>query len=115
MPRTPRPDRAPSHGGWARSHPEEESCPHPTGTVLARGRHKGEMAVRRLMGAVVGAALAVALGCAPAAPAFVQGCGGTSWVGGATNVCEGKVVYRDYVYDDEGADTGGIGYDAAGT
>src|SRR4051812_27343137 len=41
---------------------------------------------------------------------LVQPCGGTSWVGGSTNVCRGTVVYRDYVYDDEGADTGDIGY-----
>src|SRR3954468_18663608 len=89
--------------------------PAPYGYSARRRETQGGVAVRRLMGAAVGVALAVALGCAQAAPAFVQGCGGTSWVGGATNVCEGKVVYRDYVYDDEGADTGGIGYDAAGT
>ncbi len=56
---------------------------------------------------------------APPAPAEVLGrvqpCGGTSWVAGSTNICDGSVVYRDYVYDDEGADTGGIGYDASGT
>lgn len=34
---------------------------------------------------------------------------------GSTDVCNGTVVYRDYVNDDEGADTGGIGYDAQGT
>lgn len=45
----------------------------------------------------------------------VQPCGGTSWVAGSTNVCNGSVVYRDYVYDDEGADTGGIGYDPSNT
>ena len=39
-----------------------------------------------------------------------QGCGGTSWVAGSTTICDGSVVYRDYVYDDEGADTGDIGY-----
>src|SRR4051812_2197892 len=41
---------------------------------------------------------------------LVQPCGGTSWVGGSTNVCSGVVVYRDYVYDDEGADSGDTGY-----
>ena len=41
---------------------------------------------------------------------FVQECGGTSWWAGSTNVCSGTVVYRDYVNDDHGADTGGIGY-----
>ena len=30
---------------------------------------------------------------------------------GTTNVCNGSVVYRDYVNDDHGADTGGIGYE----
>ena len=39
-----------------------------------------------------------------------QGCGGTSWVAGSTTICDGRVVYRDYVYDDEGADSGDIGY-----
>ena len=41
---------------------------------------------------------------------FLQECGGTSWWAGTTNVCNGSVVYRDYVNDDHGADTGGIGY-----
>ena len=41
---------------------------------------------------------------------FLQACGGTSWWAGTTNVCNGSVVYRDYVNDDHGADTGGIGY-----
>jgi dienelactone hydrolase len=45
-----------------------------------------------------------------AGPAFEQPCGGTSWVAGTTNVCNGVVTYRDYVYDDEGADTGDTGY-----
>lgn len=49
------------------------------------------------------------------APGATQPCGGTSWFAGSTNVCDGTVVYRDYVYDDEGADTGGIGYDAQNT
>jgi predicted esterase len=49
------------------------------------------------------------------AASYVQPCGGTSWVAGTTNVCAGTVVYRDYVYDDAGADTGGVGYDAQGT
>ena len=33
---------------------------------------------------------------------FVQACGGTSWWAGTTNVCNGAVVYRDYVNDDHG-------------
>ena len=62
-------------------------------------------------------ALAVPVSAAtrPAVPGWVQPCGGTSWVAGSTDVCNGTVVYRDYVNDDEGADTGGIGYDAQGT
>jgi pimeloyl-ACP methyl ester carboxylesterase len=51
---------------------------------------------------------------APTVPAdareFEQQCGGTSWVAGSTNVCDGTLVYRDYVYDDTGRDTGDIGY-----
>src|SRR4051812_4261902 len=66
------------------------------------------MTVRRLTGAAVVAALTV-LGGASAAHADVQKCGGTSWVGGSTNICRGTLVYRDYVYDDEGADTGDTG------
>jgi len=45
-----------------------------------------------------------------AAGTTTQPCGGTSWVAGSVDVCAGTVVYRDYVYDDEGADNGGIGY-----
>jgi dienelactone hydrolase len=46
---------------------------------------------------------------------WTQPCGGRSWVGGSTDICDGTVVYRDYVYDDEGADTGGVGYDTNNT
>lgn len=42
-------------------------------------------------------------------PVFTQPCGGTSWVAGSTNICDGTLVYRDYVYDDTGLDTGEIG------
>jgi dienelactone hydrolase len=45
-----------------------------------------------------------------AGPSFEQPCGGSSWVAGSTNVCSGVVTYRDYVYDDEGADGGDLGY-----
>jgi len=51
----------------------------------------------------------------PRAPGWVQPCGGTSWFAGSTDVCNGSLIYRDYVNDDEGADTGGVGYDAQGT
>lgn len=66
--------------------------------------------------AIASPLLLLAPATAAAAPlGTVQPCGGTSWVAGSTNVCDGTVVYRDYVYDDEGADTGGIGYDSQGT
>jgi dienelactone hydrolase len=32
-------------------------------------------------------------------------CSDASWVGGTTEWCRGQLVYRDYVYDDNGADT----------
>lgn len=57
--------------------------------------------------------LAGLLGLAPvaraAAPTPVDlgtsGCSEDSWVGGVTEWCGGRLVYRDYVYDDNGADT----------
>lgn len=33
-------------------------------------------------------------------------CERASWVAGTTEWCEGRLIYRDYVYDDYGADTG---------
>jgi pimeloyl-ACP methyl ester carboxylesterase len=67
----------------------------------------------------VGAATTGAVAAPPSAqastgPTFVQECGGSSWWAGSTNICDGMLVYRDYVYDDAGADTGDIGY-AEGT
>jgi dienelactone hydrolase len=35
----------------------------------------------------------------------VNRCGSESWTAGIANVCSGTVVYRDYVYDDYGANT----------
>ncbi|MGH7899806.1 MAG: prolyl oligopeptidase family serine peptidase [Candidatus Binatia bacterium] len=32
-------------------------------------------------------------------------CSDQSWIGGTTELCNGFLVYRDYVYDDHGADT----------
>ena len=54
----------------------------------------------------------VLVGAAPAAAAnpIEQPCGGTSWWAGSTNVCDGTVVHRDYVNDDEGSDDGGLGF-----
>lgn len=48
-------------------------------------------------------ALAPATDAAPA-PACVE----TSWTAGTTEWCAGTLVYRDYVYDDRGADTGAL-------
>lgn len=33
-------------------------------------------------------------------------CGDQSWIGGTTEICDGVLVYRDYIYDDHGASTG---------
>lgn len=38
--------------------------------------------------------------------AIPSGCDTGSWVAGVTNLCRGDVVYRDYIYDDYGADIG---------
>src|SRR4051794_7938545 len=53
---------------------------------------------------------ALPAGAGAAGPSFEQPCGGSSWFAGSTNVCDGVVTYRDYVYDDEGADRGDLGY-----
>lgn len=37
-----------------------------------------------------------------------SGCNDKSWFAGVTELCAGKLVYRDYVYDDYGADAGAI-------
>src|SRR4051794_26315253 len=102
--------RASSRSGSASRCDDPASRPDAPGRVPAgQGIEKRGEAVRGLSAAAVVAGLVV-LGSAPGASAYVQPCGGTSWVGGSTNVCRGTVVYRDYVYDDEGADTGDIGY-----
>src|SRR3954452_4925984 len=54
--------------------------------------------------------VALPAGAGAAGPTFEQPCGGSSWFAGSTNVCDGVVTYRDYVYDDEGADRGDLGY-----
>jgi dienelactone hydrolase len=51
------------------------------------------------------AALLLVAPAASAAPA--PGCSGTSWTAGVVAICKGNLAYRDYVYDDYGADTGG--------
>lgn len=40
-----------------------------------------------------------------------NGCARKSWVAGGTELCRGKLIYRDYVYDDYGADAGLISAD----
>ncbi|MEQ1440116.1 prolyl oligopeptidase family serine peptidase [Fontimonas sp. SYSU GA230001] len=35
-------------------------------------------------------------------------CSSQSWIGGTTEICAGVLTYRDYVYDDHGADTSPI-------
>ena len=42
----------------------------------------------------------------PVNPQETEQCNEQSWFGGVTEVCNGVLVYRDYVYDDYGADTG---------
>lgn len=46
----------------------------------------------------------------PTSPSQVSGtgCNDKSWFAGVTELCAGKLVYRDYVYDDYGADAGAI-------
>lgn len=39
------------------------------------------------------------------APPMASQCRGESWIGGTTEICGGILTYRDYVYDDHGADT----------
>ncbi|MDK3255980.1 hypothetical protein [Blastococcus capsensis] len=67
-----------------------------------------------VVGGLLSPAVAAATPAPPPAPSpgvgLTQRCGGTSWWAGTTTVCDGTVVYRDYVNDDHGADTGGIGY-----
>ena len=52
--------------------------------------------------------LAISLAAAPAANAAADCLTPKSWVGGTTDLCQGAVVYRDYVDDDYGADTGAV-------
>jgi pimeloyl-ACP methyl ester carboxylesterase len=44
-----------------------------------------------------------------AADARAAGCNADGWVAGQVDLCEGQLVYRDYVYDDFGADSGAFG------
>lgn len=42
----------------------------------------------------------------PAANIEPSACERSSWVAGSTEYCQGTLIYRDYVYDDYGADAG---------
>jgi len=43
------------------------------------------------------------LGSASSAAPGPAGCGTGSWIAGTVDICDGRLVYRDYVYDDYGA------------
>src|SRR5436190_3822733 len=60
--------------------------------------------MHRVLGGLL--ALAFASVAAPATAAPPPCLAPHSWVGGTTDLCQGTVVYRDYVDDDYGADTG---------
>lgn len=61
------------------------------------------LAIGMLIGQVV-----VAPGPVAQATVSAATCDGDSWTAGTTNICRGDLVYRDYVYDDYGADTGTV-------
>jgi pimeloyl-ACP methyl ester carboxylesterase len=58
--------------------------------------------VRRLLLLVTALAL-LAVGLPAAAASAQPACAGDSWVAGSVELCDGTLVYRDYVYDDYGA------------
>lgn len=43
---------------------------------------------------------------ATAAASTRDACQRSSWIAGSTELCQGRLIYRDYVYDDYGADAG---------
>lgn len=45
--------------------------------------------------------------------AGTAGCDRGSWVAGSSELCQGALIYRDYVYDDYGADAGLVSPDPA--
>src|SRR3954452_10375959 len=69
--------------------------------------------MRRILGGLL--ALAISLAAAPVASAAAECLAPHSWVGGTTDLCQGTVVYRDYVDDDYGADTGDHSTDRTAT
>src|SRR6476660_2352006 len=56
-----------------------------------------------LVAAVIAAAVAVASPAAASPNVQPATCGQGSWVAGTVDICDGELVYRDYVYDDFGA------------
>ena len=69
------------------------------------------------MRAALTAATAVLAGLALAGPAAAAdaACDEQSWTAGTVDLCAGELVYRDYVYDDYGADTGEMPGERPGT
>jgi pimeloyl-ACP methyl ester carboxylesterase len=67
------------------------------------------------MGGAAAFTAAVACCLVLAGPAAAAGCDEGSWTAGTVDLCEGELVYRDYVYDDYGADTGAMPGERPGT
>src|SRR5688572_28912535 len=57
---------------------------------------------RRITTAALSLCALLAASASSAAPG-PAGCGTGSWIAGTVDICEGRLVYRDYVYDDYGA------------
>jgi acetyl esterase/lipase len=69
-----------------------------------------ELSLMRRLRFVLLAVVAVGLVLLPSPGAVAKRarpCEERSWTGGTTEWCNGSLVYRDYVYDDYGADSGG--------
>lgn len=69
--------------------------------------------IRRWSLSLLAAGILLASGCGgssgpakPAAKIEPSSCERSSWVAGSTEYCQGTLIYRDYVYDDFGADAG---------
>src|SRR5258708_37511175 len=56
-----------------------------------------------LVAVVVGAVLVIAAPARAGAGVRPASCGQGSWVAGTVDLCNGELVYRDYVYDNFGA------------
>ena len=68
-----------------------------------RGRTKRSSALALLAGTI---AALLAAAPAAAAPPAKRCAKPKSWVAGTTNLCKGRLVYHDYIFDDHGADEG---------